>query len=414
VTVFALVVILGGWGLIAPLASAALAPGVVSPDGSRKTIQHLEGGIIQSINVKEGDHVKAGQSLIVLDNTQANAHFRELRERLIHLLATEARLKAELKGEQEVTFPEELLSMADASAKVAMIGHQDLLLSKKASLDGRAAILAKRIDQLEEEIKGFEQVIEAESVQISLIRKEIKGVKILYDKGLVPQPRLLALQRSKAVIDASQATSRANIASSKQKIGETQIQLLTLSDEMEEKANEELAQVRAALGELRNKLSSREDILSRTEIVAPISGTVMDVRVTTEGGVIAPGDPVLDIVPEKVKLIIDAQLDPKDIENVRPGMKAQIILTAYSQRNLPRIFGTLRSVSADRIVEKQTGRAYYLAKIEVDEEDLARIPEVRLIPGMPADVMILNSERTFFDYIFAPLMDSLERSFLES
>jgi HlyD family secretion protein len=178
--------------------------------------------------------------------------------------------------------------------------------------------------------------------------------------------------------------------------------------------NEELASVRTALGELRSRVSSRADVLDRTLITAPISGTVMNLRVTTEAGVIGSGQPILDIVPQQGKLIIDAQIKPTDIDNVEPGMKARVILTAYRQRNLPRIYGVLRSISADRLIEDRSGEAYFLAKVEVDAENLAKLKDVRMIAGMPAEVMILNRERTFFDYLMQPLKESLDKSFREN
>lgn len=404
----------GGWSVVAPLASAALAPGVVSPDGNRKTVQHLEGGIIQLIHVREGDAVKAGQAVVTLDNTQAQALYEELRQRLVYFLATEARLLAEQLDLEEISFPAELLAINDSGAASAMSSQEDLFGSRRSTERNRESILGKRVNQLEEQINGLREVIEAQDVQLSLIDQEIDGVEMLYRKGLERLPRLLALQRAQAEIRASQAGNRAQIARHKQEIGETRIQILTMRDQYRERVNEELTTVRTALAELRSQLSSREHVLSRTVVYAPISGTVMNVRITTESGVIEPGQPLLDIVPGDAQLIIDAQVKPVDIENVRPGMDARIILTAYRQRNLPQIFGVLRSISADRLVEDRSGEAYYLAKVEVDADDLARLDNIRLIPGMPADVMILNSERTFVDYMLRPLFESINKSFRES
>lgn len=410
---FLLLAVLGGWSSTAPLASAAIAPAVVSPDGSRKTVQHLEGGIIEAIHVREGDFVIAGQKLVTLKATQARANYEELRERYVYLLAMEARLIAEQTGAETIEFPAELTTLgADESQSTR--SEQDLFLSRRSTREGRERILGQRVKQLEEEIIGLGAVIAAESTQLDLIKQEIAGVKELYDKGLERLPRLLALQRSQAAIHAEQASHRAQIAQNKQQIGESEMQLLTMRQEDKERVNEELTKVRAGLAELRSQFPSRADILSRTVIEAPITGTVMNVRVTTESGVVGPGQPLLDIVPVEAKLIVDARVKPIDIDTVQPGMKARVLLTAYRQRNLLQIYGSLRSISADRLIDDRSGEAYFLAKVEVDQAELARLKDVRLMPGMPAEVMILTGERTLLDYFLREFLESVTKSFRES
>jgi HlyD family type I secretion membrane fusion protein len=408
-----LVVGFGGWSAIAPLASAAIAIGVVSPDGYRKTVQHLEGGIIRAIHVQEGDFVAAGQKLVTLEETQARANYEELRERYVYLLAMEARLIAEQTGAETIEFPAELTTLGTGEAQ-SVRSEEDLFLSRRASREGRERILAQRVKQLDEEIVGLHAVIAAESTQLELIEQEIAGVKELYDKGLERLPRLLALQRSQAAIRGEQASYRAQIARNKQQIGESEMQLLTMRQEDKEKINEDLTKVRSALAELRSQLPSRADVLTRTIIAAPIAGTVMNVRVTTESGVLRPGEPILDIVPVEAKLIIDARVKPIDIDTVQPGMKAHVLLTAYRQRNLLQIHGSLRSISADRLIDDRSGEAYFLAKVEVERAELARLKDVRLMPGMPAEVMILTGERTLLDYFLREFLESVTKSFRES
>jgi HlyD family secretion protein len=403
----------GGWSSTAPLASAALAPAVVSPDGSRKTVQHLEGGIIRTIHVREGDIVVQGQPLVTLEATQARGNYDELRERYVHLLAIEARLVAEQVGAERIEPPEEFKMLGVSDAQSGMLGQEDLLRSRQATHQGRERILGQRIRQLEEENTGLHEVIAAEARQLALIDKEIEGTEALYKKGLERLPRLLALQREQANIGAGQAANRARIARGKQEIGETEIQLLTLRQEYKERVNEELTKVRAGLAELRSQFPTRADVLSRTVIGAPIAGTVMKMRVTTESGVVGPGEPILDIVPTEAKLIVDARVKPIDIETVKTGMKARVLLTVYRQRNLPQIHGIVRSVSADRLIDDRTGEAYFLAKVEVDPAELARLRDVRLSPGMPADVMILTGEQTLLGYLLRPLLDSVEKGFRE-
>jgi HlyD family type I secretion membrane fusion protein len=294
-----------------------------------------------------------------------------------------------------------------------MASQQDLLSSRRATQQGKEQILAQRVKQSEEEIGGLRKVIAAQTTQLQLLDREITGVRHLYEKGLERLPRLLALERTQAEVFGEQANNEARIARIQQQIGETEIQLLTMREQDKERANDELTKIRASLAALRSELPSREDVLTRTAIQAPISGTIMNVKVTTETGVVVAGQPILDIVPGEAKLIIDARLKPNDIDVVQPGMRARVLLTAYRQRTMPQIFGTLRSVSADRMVDDRTGDAYFLAKVEVDPDELAHLKDVRLTPGMPAEVMILTGERTVLDYLLRPLLDSFIKSFRE-
>lgn len=405
---------LGWWGTVAELASATLAPAVVSPDGHRKTIQHLEGGIVQAIHVHEGDVVAVGDPLLTLDDTQARAGHRELRERYADLLAQEARLLAEKDDRAEIAFSAQLTAMRDVDIGRVIADQTALLASRQATAKGREQILNQRIRQVEEEIAGLHDMIAAQDRQLELIGEELTNVEKLYKEGFERLPRLLALQRAQAQIEAERASNRAQVARNEQEIGETRMQLLTMREQERERMNEEFTKVRGILAELRNQMAARQDVLKRTEITAPIAGTVMNLRVTTETGVIRAGDALLDIVPGKAKLIIDAQLRPVDIDNVHPGMKARVLLTAYRQRNLPQIHGILRSVSADSLVEDRTGRAYFLAKVEVDQDDLARLSDVRLIPGMPAEVMIFTGEQSLLEYVARPLAESVLKSFRDN
>lgn len=314
-----LIAVFGGWSLLAPLASASIAPGVVSPDGSRKTIQHLEGGIVRAIHVREGDRVVRGQRLITLDDTQAKALHAELRERFTHFLAVEARLKAEAAGDPTVAFPEVLHDGSLPGAAEVMGSQQQVLDSRRKTQAGRERILAARIAQYQEQNAGLHQVIAAQNAQLALIEEEIVSTETLYERGLERLPRLLGLKRGQAEIQASQAQSRARIAENLQAIGETEMQLLTMGEQDRERVNDELSEVQRRLAELRSQLPSREDLLTRTIVRAPISGVVMNVHVTTETGVVRSGEPMLEIVPEEAGLIIDARVRPTDIDRVRPG-----------------------------------------------------------------------------------------------
>ena len=410
--------VLGLWAWQAPLASAAIAPGVVSPDGSRKTIQHLEGGIIRRIHVREGQTVASGDTLLTLENVRALARLDELRERMIFLIATEARLIAEATDQVDITFdfPQDLIDAASDQVAVARHGQEQLFESRRQTVDAQARILAKRILQLNEEIIGLEEVISAQGEQLDLIGVELTAAQELYEQGLQRLSPVLALQRQEAELKANRALNRAAISQLGQQIGETELQLYAIQQQAREEVNEELTRVRNELATIRSQLPERQDALFRTTVTAPISGQVLNIRVTTEdGGILRPGGDILDIVPDDSAVVIDARISPQDIDTVFPGMQAQILLTAYTQRNLPRIFGTLQSVSADRFTDERTGEPFFLAKVFVDSADLeAMAQDVSLMVGMPADVMILTGERTVLDYLIRPFMDSLRGSFRES
>lgn len=411
--VLVLLTVFGGWSILAPLAGASMAPGVVSPDGSRKTVEHFEGGIIRSIHVKEGDQVAAGSPLFTLENVQAMARYREMRERYLHLRAIEARLLAERAVRDAIEYPEELTAAPGNEAALAMEGQTALFHSRRNTLRGHVDILEQRILQLDEQNIGLQEVINSKLLQKELIGEEIEGVQALFDLGLERNPRLLALKRAEAEIDSSIAASRARIAENRERAGETEIQLLTLYEQALERSNAELADVQRQLAEIQSELPSREDVLARTVVRAPIDGTVMNVHVTTESGVIRPGEALLEIVPANSSLVIDAKIRPTDIERVRSGMDARVILSAYRQRKLPLIHGVLRSVSADRLEEDRTGEPYYLAKVEVNPEDIEGLSGVELVPGMPAEIMILDGEQTLLEYLLDPFLNSFDRSFRE-
>lgn len=404
----------GSWAALAPLAGASVAPGVVSPDGYRKTVQHLEGGIIRSIHVRSGDEVRRGELLLTLQDTRAVAEFREVQDRILHLRAAEARLSAEEIGLDSVSYPRDLQN-DDAAARTAMAGQTALFAERRATRLGREKILTQRVAQLREEIRGLEEIIAAQDDKLRLIETEIANVRTLYEKGLARLPRLLELRREQADIRAQKASNKASIARNEQKIGETELERLTLRQQDKERVSEELTQVRIDLSALTSQLPSRADVLDRTLIRAPIDGRIMNLRVTTEaGGVIGPGEPILDIVPLDGGVVIDARVKPVDIDTVKPGMTARVMLTAYRQRSMPQIEGHLRSISGDRLVDDRTGEPYFLAQIEVDPADLSAAGEdIRMMPGMPAEVMILTGDRTMLDYLAQPLTESLFRSFRE-
>ncbi len=404
------------WGGLAPISGATIAKGVVSPDGRRRTVQHLEGGIIRQILVSAGDEVRRGEPLIILEETLAlAAHERNLAQQRTYA-AMEARLEAEQHSGEAIEFPDWLLEQSHKGNVAEILETQQTLFeTRRSAQQTRASILRQRIAQLDEEILGMDAQTISSERQLELIASEVVDVQELVDRGLERRSRLLALQRQEANIRGDLGANLAAIARAHQAVGEAELQIVNLeADRLDAIANE-LNQVRFEQASIEQEVMRTRDILTRTSILAPIDGIVVQARFSTVGGVIRPGEPILDIVPQEEELLIDAQVSPIDIDAVRVGMTAQVILSAYSRRRLPRIEGVVRSISADRLVDETTGQAYFLARVAVDQAQLAALAgEVTLTAGMPAEVYILTGERTAIEYLLEPLIKSFRRAFREA
>jgi HlyD family secretion protein/epimerase transport system membrane fusion protein len=403
----------GAWAALAPMAAGAVAPGILSPDGSKKTVQHLEGGIIHKLLVRDGDVVAAGQPLLELDNVQPRATYESLLHDHRTLLATRLRLEAEKADLDSVEFPGELQGDDDA-LRVIVNDQRELFQTRSAMHRARKQILRQRIEQLSEQIKGYEAQVESTSHQLAYIAEEVGAKDLLQRQGHLPKPELFRMQRMQAEILGRQGEYVATIARTRQQIGETELQLLALDAERADQIATQLDQTRAKLSEVDQRLQASKDILNRTVVTAPVSGIVLNLRLKTEGGVVQRGEPIMEIVPSEDMLLIDARISPNDIDVVHSGLPAQVHLSAYSNRTTPRVHGTVRSVSADRLVDEGTHQAYYLARVEVDRQELGQLaPRVELIPGMPAEVMIVTGERTLLEYLVQQFLDILQRSFRE-
>jgi HlyD family type I secretion membrane fusion protein len=404
----------GAWAGLAPLASSAVATGAVRVEGNRKTLQHLEGGIIQELLVKEGDSVQRDQILIRLDRTVAQSRFETVRHQYDLLKASEARLLAEQAG-KPLVFPQELLDRRDEPRIATLLGGQErIFTTRQESYRGQRQILAARIDQLRSQAGGLRAQQASSERQLELIRKEQATVADLVRKGLEREPRLLDLQRRAAAMEGARAEAVAEIARVQQTVGETELRILSLDDEQAEKVAAELKDVQAELAKAEEELGAAADVLRRRDIRAPLAGTVLNLKFFTPGGVIGPGTAILDIVPQDDRMLVEVQLSPLDIDVVRPGLLAEIRLSAYKQRRMPILDGRLIQVSADRLLNERDGAAYYKGLVEVDPIELAELEAgVELYPGMPADVMIKIGERTFFQYLVSPIRDSFARAFHE-
>lgn len=408
--------VFGGWASFVPLAGGAIAPGIVSPDGSLKTVQHLEGGIIRELLVSDGDRVTEGDPLVVLEETQAKANFAVLQGQRRAFGAATARLEAEQGNTDTITFPDWLQTEAesDPAARKVIQSETALFETRRETQLGTTQILEQRVAQLQEEIKGFTSQIASDEDQIALIEEEIKAVKTLVRKGLERKPRLLGLQRRQAEISSARSGREASIARASQQIGETEIRISTARSQFLDEVAGRLSETRTRLASVEEEIEARRDILDRTVIAAPVSGIIVGRRFSTAGGVVRPGDTLLDIVPDGGNLQIDARVAPTDIDIVHPGLGAKVHLLSFSQRALPAVEGTVINVSADSLEDERTGERYYKARVLIEIEDLqAAGDDIQLTPGMPADVLIVTGERTLLSYLSQPLRDSFRRSFRE-
>ena len=401
------------WSMLAPLESAAVAPGSVSVEFARKTIKHLEGGIVKRILVAEGETVRAGQLLIELDTTQATAQLELLRGRRAAAAARYARLVAERDEHTRIRFPEWLEQRRSETHIADIIARQTgIFAARRAAMASQSAILTKRISQLDEEIKGLDGQIKSSRAGLAILNEELSIVAGLVKKGLARRPRMLELRRMETERLGTLSKAIAAVARADQRIGETRLQIGDLRAVRNAEITQELREVQTELMELGERLRVAEDVLKRSRITAPLDGTVVGLQVHTVGGVVGPAEPLVHIVPADEKLIVEAQVDPIDIDVVRTGLTAQVSLTPFNARHSASLAGTVASVSADSLVEENTGRSYYLARIELDPRDPA-MQDIALRPGMPAQVMIITGKHTIMHYLVKPITQSFSIAFRE-
>jgi HlyD family secretion protein/epimerase transport system membrane fusion protein len=405
----------GLWSALAPLRGASVAPGSVIVDSKRKTIQHLEGGIVSEILVQDGDRVQADQVLMRLDDTQASSMLQQVTARYNAAAALVARLTAEELGRPTIEFPPDLLAEgADRDVARLLDGQSSIFKARADEIDSQTQILDQRNGQAAEEIRGLEAQIKAQGEQLRFIGEEITSKSALLERGLVTRPQVLLLQRQRAEIDGAMNQNVATIARVKQTIAETQLRISDLHTNRVDEAAKDHGEALKDLLDFGEKMRAARDVLDRTVVRAPLDGTVMELAAHTIGGVVAPGSTLMEIVPSADELTIEAKVEVKDIENVRAGLPAQIRLVNYSQRDTPTLDGRVNWVSADRVDDAKLGTSYYSARIDVDHAALAALDNVKLYPGMPVEVMILGKERTVFDYLLAPINRTFARAMREN
>ena len=404
--------IFGTWAAFAPLSNAVHGSGYVTVQSYRKTVQHLEGGIVKELLVRDGDNVKKDDPVIVLDESQLSAEYESTRNQLIVARYKEARLRAE--RDQLDTIPSVELKGTDSGrAQEALAGEQQVFVSRKASRLGEISVRREQISQLKAQIVGLEEMIRTKQGLEKSYSGEIKQLKDLLAQGFVDNQRLLESQRKLDMLRTEVADHKSNIAKTKLQISETELQIVQLDKKFNADVADELAQVQAQVFDLQEKEAALQDRLSRVVIRAPESGMVLDMKVHTVGGVVQAGKPLMDIVPLSSDLVIEARVAPVDIDRLELGKTADIRFSAFSTATTPVIEGKLTRISADRLTDERTGDPYYLVRVNVTDDGIKKLANRKLQPGMPAEVLINAGDRTMLQYLLKPARNMFAESMIE-
>lgn len=406
---------LGAWAATAPLARAISAAAVLVVKGERKKVQHLEGGIVSNLYISEGDLVKEGQILLSLDPLQANANVARYYNQLDQLLAKEARLAAELRGDEYITFSGPILNKSKNNPEFFEIveTEQQNFEARKQSFNGHINILNQRIEQLNIEIEGLEIQRAARLEQHRIFSDEMIGLRALHEKGYFPRSQLLAAERAIVNLRGAAGQDTAQIARAKSAQGEARNQIISVRQRFREEVVEDIGDVKGEINDLNERLLVAQDILKRVEIRAPRSGIVQGIRVHTIGGVVRPGDLLMEIAPQDDDLVVQAQISPVDADLIIVGQEAEIRLSALNVRTTPTIYGTVVSVSGDALTDSDNRTKFFLSQIEIPQSELVKLGDVKLSAGMPAEVLIQAGERTLLNYLVKPMSDALMRGLNE-
>jgi len=403
------------WGSLAKIKGAVIAPGVIVVEGKPKTLQHLDGGIVGEIFVQDGDVVQAGDVVMQLDPTMLDANEDLVSTRLRETMARVARLEAERDFNDTITWPDDLIEAKNDPIVVsAMLGQEKLFNARKIAASGQVEQLKQRIAQFRDQIDGLNSLIISKDSQAIKIREEADAKRSLVEKGWLAKPVILTLEREELRLKGDVANHKAEIARLVNSISETDVQILQLRRERQAEILTELRQADTEASDFREQLTTASDQLRRIDVIAPVMGKVHNMTVTTIGGVVAPGQEIMQIIPADDRLIIDAQVDPADIDQIYPGQKTTVRLSAFNLRTTPEMNGIVMQSSADRIIDQVTGLPYYSVKIEIPKDELARLPEnLTLLPGMPAESFMQTDSRSVLSYILKPATDAMSHTFRE-
>ena len=407
---------LGGWAALAKLSGAVISQGVLVVDSVVKKVQHPTGGVVESIRVREGDRVEAGDILVQLDPTQTRANATIITNNVDQLMARQARLEAERDGSDQIAFPKALQersrdSNTDAARSIA--AETRLFNIRRDAREGQKSQLNKRSAQLQEEINGYMGQAEAKDKEISLIHRELEGVRTLWQKNLTPINRLMSLERDAARIEGERSQMNSMIAQAKGKISEIELQIIQVGQDLRSEVGKDLIETRSKITELAERKTAAVDQLNRIDIRAPQSGIVHELAVHTVGGVINPGEQIMLLVPDRDTLDVEVKIAPHDINDVHVGQSAMLRFSAFNQRTTPEIKGTVRFISADLNQDQRTGNSYYTVRIAPRAEEIAKLGSDKIVPGMPVDAFIETGTRTALAYLVKPLMEQASRAFKE-
>ncbi|HJZ22084.1 MAG TPA: HlyD family type I secretion periplasmic adaptor subunit, partial [Bradyrhizobium sp.] len=396
------------------ISGALIAPGSIVVESNVKKVQHPTGGVVGEVRVHDGDLVKSGDILVRLDDTVTKASLAIVTKSLNALWARAARLEAEQRGRDKVVFPPELLQQKDdPDAQEVMASEAKLFEVRTNGRTGQKAQLRERVTQLKEEISGLEAQEKSKDLEIALVEKELVGVKSLYDQHLVQLTRLTTLQRDSARLAGERAQYVSAIAQAKGKITETELQVIQVDKDMVSEVSKDLRETNDKIGEFVERKVTAEDQLRRTDIRAPQDGMVLQSTVHTVGGVVTAGDALMLIVPQGDDLQVEAKVNPQDIDKLQIGQKTLLRMSAFNQRTTPELNGVVTRVSPDVTTDQRTGQAYYTIRVSMPPEEVARLGDVKLIPGMPVEAFVQTGDRTMLSYLIKPLSDQLMRAFRE-
>jgi HlyD family secretion protein len=414
VIVSVLVVGVGGWAATAVISGAVVASGSVVVDSNVKKVQHPTGGIVGELRVRDGDRVHAGDVVVRLDETVTRANLAIVTKGLGEMMARKARLESERDGLDTITFPAQLLAEADDPDRAAAMDSERKLFNlRKTARSGQKAQLRERVAQLGEEITGLAAQQNSKAKEIALIERELAGVRELWKQNLVQLTRLTALEREAARLDGERGQLVAASAQAKGKIAETALQILQIDQDIASDVAKELREVDGKIGELVERKVAAEDQLKRIDIRAPQDGTVFQLAVHTIGGVITAGDPIMLIVPEADNLSVEVKVNPQDIDQLQLNQKAILRFSAFNIRTTPEIEGVVTRISADTSTDQRTGQSYYTVRIAMPADQIERLGEVKLLPGMPVEAFMQTRDRTMLSYLIKPLHDQFLRAFRE-
>ncbi len=404
----------GGWAATTELAGAVVASGSFVVDSYVKKVQHPKGGVVGEILVQEGAQVRAGDVVMRLDATQTRASLAIVTKRLDELTARLARLEAERDDLDAIDFPDQLLARRDNPDVASAIRSETRLFEfRREARAGKKAQLGERIAQYEHEIEGLKAQEIAYADGLRVLQSEIVSQETLQERGVVSVQRLNSLRTQAATFGGERGEKIAYQAQAQGRITETRLQILQIEQDLKTEVGQELREIQGQIGEFIERKTAAEDELKRIDIVAPQSGTVHQLAVHTVGGVVSPGEPIMLIVPKGEDLALDVRIQPKDIDQVQPGQKAVLRLSAFSQRTTPELNGDVSRVAADLSTDEKSGLTYYLVRLSISHEEMQKLGGLTLVPGMPAEAMIKTGDRTALSYLVKPISDQINRAFRE-